>query len=286
MSGLKNFALAGVGRIGTFIADELLNAKAAGIVDSVVVLTRDPSTHAAKSLVERGATVKAISAYDDIVSVTAALMGADCVISTISGAATMLQPALATAAKEAGVRLFVPSEWAGVSAGKTSGIHAPKAALLGHLDKLELPYTIFWTGLFADFVWVPLLDLDLSSGKVILGGDGNAPVSFTARTDIARYVVHALTTSSFEELTGKTFRIEGSRHSFNEIVSLYEAKHPGSKVEVQYTPLTELKSRIEANPYDVKSTLQHDWALGEWAVGSDDNGKWPEWKPAPVTDFF
>ena len=96
--------------------------------------------------------MKAVPAYDDVASVTAALKGNDCVISTISGAATMLQPALASAAKEAGARLFVPSEWAGVSAGKTSGIHAPKAALLGHLDKLELPYTIFWTGLFADFV--------------------------------------------------------------------------------------------------------------------------------------
>lgn len=131
-------------------------------------------------------------------------------------------------------------------------------------------------------------------------------MSFTARADIARYVVHALTTFSFEELAGKTFRIEGSRHvrilmyvlyehiadtdgstqSFNEIVSLYEAKHPGSKVEVQYTSLAEFEAKIEADPFDVKSTLQHDWALGEWAVGNDDNGKWPEWQPAPVPKFF
>ena len=53
---------------------------------------------------------------------TVALKGTDCVISTISGAATTLQPALASAGKEAGARLFVPSEWAGVSAGKTSGL--------------------------------------------------------------------------------------------------------------------------------------------------------------------
>ena len=40
MSGFKNFAIVGVGNIGTYVLEELLIAKAEGIIDKVVILTR------------------------------------------------------------------------------------------------------------------------------------------------------------------------------------------------------------------------------------------------------
>lgn len=40
MSGYKNFAIAGVGNIGSVIADEFLKAKAARTVDKVIILSR------------------------------------------------------------------------------------------------------------------------------------------------------------------------------------------------------------------------------------------------------
>ena len=43
MSGYKNFAVVGSGEIGSFIIRQLLTDKAAGIVDNVVVLTRQAS---------------------------------------------------------------------------------------------------------------------------------------------------------------------------------------------------------------------------------------------------
>ena len=39
MSGYKNFAVIGAGKIGSFIIHQLLTEKAAGTVDNVVVLT-------------------------------------------------------------------------------------------------------------------------------------------------------------------------------------------------------------------------------------------------------
>ena len=41
----------------------------------------------------------------------------------------------------------------------------------------------------------------------------------TARTDVARYVAHSLTAFSFEELAGKTFRIEGSQQHVRMLAS-------------------------------------------------------------------
>lgn len=43
MSGYKNFAVVGAGEIGSFIIRQLLVDKAAGIINSVVVLTRQES---------------------------------------------------------------------------------------------------------------------------------------------------------------------------------------------------------------------------------------------------
>jgi hypothetical protein len=41
MSGYKNFAIVGAGTTGSFVVRQFLGDKAAGIVNQVVVLTRD-----------------------------------------------------------------------------------------------------------------------------------------------------------------------------------------------------------------------------------------------------
>jgi hypothetical protein len=43
MSGYKNFAIAGAGTTGSFIVRQFLKEKAAGMVNQVVVLTRQVS---------------------------------------------------------------------------------------------------------------------------------------------------------------------------------------------------------------------------------------------------
>ena len=43
MSGYKNFAVAGTGNIGSYIVQQLLKDKASGIINEVVVLSRQVS---------------------------------------------------------------------------------------------------------------------------------------------------------------------------------------------------------------------------------------------------
>jgi pyrroline-5-carboxylate reductase len=45
MSNYKHFAVIGAGNMGCFIINELVKAKAAGSVSSVVVITRSVSIH-------------------------------------------------------------------------------------------------------------------------------------------------------------------------------------------------------------------------------------------------
>jgi hypothetical protein len=53
------------------------------------------------------------------------------------------------------------------------------------------------------------VNLDVTSGKVSVGGDGNKQISFTSRPDIARYVSYVLTHLPPEQLKNRTFTIAG-----------------------------------------------------------------------------
>jgi hypothetical protein len=77
----------------------------------------------------------------------------DAVISTISADALDVQEKIAAAAKEAGVRLFIPSEFGGVTEGETEGESGAKANIQSQLKALKIPYAIFYTGPFADYIW-------------------------------------------------------------------------------------------------------------------------------------
>jgi hypothetical protein len=53
------------------------------------------------------------------------------------------------------------------------------------------------------------LNLDVTSGKVSAGGDGNKQISFTSRPDIARYLSYVLTHLPPDQLSNRSFTIAG-----------------------------------------------------------------------------
>ena len=85
----------------------------------------------------------------------AALAGIDVVICTIAASALGAQVGIAEAAKEVGVKLFVPSEFGTITEGETEGMLGAKAGTQNQLRTLGLPYALFYTGNFSDFIWEP-----------------------------------------------------------------------------------------------------------------------------------
>jgi uncharacterized protein YbjT (DUF2867 family) len=167
MSGYKNFAVVGAGEIGSFIIRQLLTDKAAGTVDNVVVLTRQVSVQfgvcqlgtnqvlqGSKTTVDPNAKLVPVD-YSNKESIKKALTGVDVVISTVAVSALSVQVGIAEAAKEVGVKLFVPSEFGGASTVPKSGPHAIKVNIQERLRAIGIPYALFATGHFADFIWVP-----------------------------------------------------------------------------------------------------------------------------------
>jgi len=269
----------GAGGIGNFIVQQLLKDKAAGIVKEVVVLSRQAS-----KTVEGDAKVIQVD-YSNEGSIEHALTGMDVVISTIAGLALDIQLKIAAVAKNVGVKLFVPSEWGGVTGGEaTEWIFGVKANVQSQLKALGMPYAAFYTGLFADYAWVPYLELDVRGGKVSIGGDGNKPFVFTSRTDIARYVSYVLTHLSPEQLKNRAFTIAGDTKPFNEVFKAYEEK-TGKKLQVTYVPISEYDARIAANPKDFVAILHKYWATSE-PIKRTDNHLYPDWNPSPVIDLL
>ena len=91
--------------------------------------------------------------YSNDESIKRAFTGVDVVISTVAIAVLDIQEKLAVAAKNADVKLFVPSEFGNITEGDTEGLHGTKANIQRQLKAMDLPYALFYTGKFSDFGW-------------------------------------------------------------------------------------------------------------------------------------
>lgn len=172
MSGFKNFAIAGLGTVGSHIARELLKLKNEGKVDNVTILTRSvsPLAHPLSNAFVHfylqdsskldeykasGAKI-AIVNYESAESLKNAVTGADVVISTITRGALQVQDLLAEQAKAVGVKLFVPSEFGNdTNRLNPEGVFVAKQSFQHKCKELDLPYALFFTGPGPDYVFVP-----------------------------------------------------------------------------------------------------------------------------------
>lgn len=245
------------------------------------------------SLEERGAVFRTID-YSSPNTLNAALQNIDVVIAavTVTPDALNSQIPLANAAKAAGVKLFVPSEFGNPTAGKTGGMWSIKDAIKKYLLTIDLPYAQFFNGAFIDWFLINHPEngaFDWAKGKVVIKGSGNTLISWTMQKDVARYVVHVLTKLKEEELYNTTFAIEGERKTLNEIVEEYQAR-TGKALDVQYESKDFLEQSVKEHPNDWDNgkirLLYLVLDRGEAIVGKEDevNKYWLEFQPTKVVD--
>jgi len=200
----------------------------------------------------------------------------------------LTQIPLAKAAKAAGVKLFVPSEFGDPTDGQYPPNTVPdlKVQVVKALNEIGIPFIRVFTGPFPDFCLIPMFGYDFTGGKVLIRGKGDGAVSWTSRSDIARYVTYVITTHPVEKLAGRTLRIEGDRKTFNELADGYEKK-TGKKLEVTRTPRKDLEKALAENPADFLSYLFLTWDTGKAISGTPeqlDNGLYPDWNPKKVVE--
>jgi len=273
MSGFTSFVVAGAGLLGKQVATEL----AAQPNTTVTVLTRKGS--APKDFPKNVKT--AAVDYEDAVELETAIKGHEVVISTLAGPGLAAQPALAKAAKAAGVKHFVPSEFGAATNNLTGGMLFRKKQFQNVLDSLDLPYTLVFIGLFPEYCLVPAYGFDWNSGKVSYPDPGTAPISWTNTSDIAYFLAKYLTHTTTPK---KIVRLEGDRKSFAEVVEIYRRIHPSRELEVAVKKQSEYEARLESNPVDFVAFLLLAVTAGHGAIGEAES--WAERKPTTVEDIL
>ncbi|KAL5521760.1 hypothetical protein ACEPAF_2508 [Sanghuangporus sanghuang] len=287
MSAYKHFAVVGAGSIGRVTVEELVKKKDEGKISSIVVLTR--SSGWSEDIVSKGVEFILVD-YRSPSSLEAALVGVDVVISTLSLLSAIHQNALATYAKAAGVKLFVPSQFDCDPCGRSKMLLLKhREVLRRNLKEIGLPYAVFCTGLLTDKVLAPTfataLGLDFSSGEFSIPGSGTAPISWTTTEEVAQFIAHVLTTFPREKIEWRTFQIEGERINLKEIVASWEKRFRRTAM-VTHRPRAVIKAAVNLDATDFLSSFVLDLDAGYMAVGDPSNREFPKWRPKRVIDVL
>ncbi|ETK78409.1 hypothetical protein F441_07222 [Phytophthora nicotianae CJ01A1] len=280
MSVYTKFAIIGAGGVGGTVADELLNK---GDAVSVAILTRDASKPELQAFKARGATLHQVS-YEDEDAVKKALSGSEVAISTVSPFNMAVQKAIIPAAKAAGIQLFVPAEY-GVRV--TEGPNVTKKEVQDLLTQHQIPFTIFYTGLFAEFLPF-FLGYHYDEGYMNVVGKGETAFSITARTDVGRFVAHVLSTAPKSALEGAKIPFEAERLSPLQIRDLVEKKL-NKKIEVRHVDYEENKKKFDTDFAAFLTTLFEE---GRGVAGTEQEVQesvakfFPDWNPAKYESFI
>ncbi|KAG0197394.1 hypothetical protein BGX28_009112 [Mortierella sp. GBA30] len=188
MSAPSTIAIAGAtGTLGTPITNALLD-----FGYKVKVLTRSVTTNDKLAAFERrGATV----VYDAFSgnNLVAALKGVEVLVSAVAGDFYNSQVPLIDAAKAAGVKRFVPSEF-GIDTIKYNNDTHPflvgKNKLRDYLEKSGLEYTYIFNAIFAEYL--PALGFNVTNKTATIHTAPSTRLSVTLLADIGRFTAQAL----------------------------------------------------------------------------------------------
>jgi len=153
---------------------------------------------------------------------------------------------------------------------------------------MGMPYALFFTGAFTDVSFDTDLGFDLPNGKVNLAGTGNNLVSFTSRMDIARFVVHVLTSLSPSKLENAIFRIEAERAMHVDILHQYELS-TGKRLDITREPVDSLRTTFAKDPTNFRAAMFLGFEAGNGVVGKPEelsNGVFPDWHPQTVLEVL
>ncbi|KAK5112530.1 hypothetical protein LTR85_011222 [Meristemomyces frigidus] len=255
------------GETGSSIVNGLLEA---GGFD-IIALTRPASLDKPATLVlkEKGIETRSLDLKASHEHLVTALTGIDVLISAIGPMEQLAQLPLATAAKIAGVKRFIPCGFITViPAGGIQALRDQKEVVYNHVKQLYLPYTILDVGW-----WYQISFPALPSGKIDyavgipgqrIPGDGNVPSALTDLRDIGRYVARIIVD---DRTLNKMVLVYNELWTPNQIYDILE-RLSGEKLERQYDSLETLQARI-ANADAKLATNPNDFMLALQKVSSE-----------------
>ncbi|KAJ7137577.1 hypothetical protein C8R43DRAFT_1019729 [Mycena crocata] len=247
MSKQKVLLLGATGQTGRSILSGLLEDTGSFDIEALV----RPSSldkPQVKKLVELGVKIRVADLDGSVEELADVLNGIDLLISAIGATAQLAQMNLATAAKKAGVKRFVPCGFITVTPpGGVMALRDSKEEVYQHVRRLFLPYTIIDVGYWhqISFPTVPSGRVDyasLAKPNVEIHAGGTAPTMLTDFRDIGRYVALII---KDDRTLNKSVVTYSDVLSENEIFTLME-ELSGEKIERKQVSADEIiSSRAE-----------------------------------------
>ncbi|KAI1642376.1 isoflavone reductase family protein [Daldinia loculata] len=265
------------GRAGSSILNGLL---ASETQFDITVLARPTSinSEANNELKSRGIRIVAADLTgpkDDLVKT---VKGIDIIISCIVFSSLGDQIPLAEAAKQAGVKRFVPCNFSTPAPRGVMDMHDEKDDILAAIQRLYLPYTVIDVGWWIDqsVPAIPSGRTDHVSIKVldIIPGDGSVPMAYTNLPDIGTFVAKII--ADPRTLNKKVFAHTETLSAIQMRDLLEELS--GEKVARNYMSADEVheaiasaRSALEKKPGDpnAKFSLMLNQYIDSWGLRGD-----------------
>lgn len=287
----------GTGDLGSLIVKELL--KKTNV--QVRLLVRPESSGKVVGWEQQGVEiVEGALGKEDGQSLVQLCQGATTVISAVQGGPEIImegQTQLLLAAKEAGVKRFIPSDFSldmfTVDLGQIDTSDMRRAfADTAEKERGDMEVVHILNGGFLDrkvlFGFINIINVE--EQKAYVWGDGNQAIDYTTYADTAKYTAEV----AVDETTiPSVFRVAGNSLSFYEMVEAYEAE-TGRKLEVvKLGSLKDLDAKIEAlKKGGEQNTLQYLPMMyyraqlnGSGKMQNLQNDRYPSIKPTTFREY-
>ena len=295
-----NVLVTGYGNIGTHILRALTTSEFSSRISTFVLIRpaslADPSKKAAIDTVRSlGVAIVEGDLKAGVPALTALLKAANIhtVVSVVGGEPDQIaqQLPLVEAAKAAGVRHFIPSEFAvDTEATPLDGMWGPliqgKQDVSRAVQAAGLDYTLLFTGIFTDFlVSYPIVGIDLQAGVAQAPASWATKLNTTPMEEVGWLVAAAVV----DPQARNTRLYSGETVTFGEVVDLVDAAR-GKPLERRVRTVEEAQKAVEANTNDWAARLVSTLADGRgvwWPAGKNYAAKYqPQHKPVTVADWI
>lgn len=222
--------------------------------------------------------------------------GVDVVLSAVGNNEVTVpgQKHLIDAAKQQGVKRFIPSDYSvdyrKLDYGDNDNLDMRKQ-VFEYLKQSGLSYTLILNGAFMDNVGTPYMpQFDLKNNTFQYWGDGETPLDFTTTDDTAKYVAEAV---SDPELANAALEVVGETLTAKQLKTAYEEAAGTQLHEKPLGSVAELQAWIAAKKPSASSPVeyvpqQYEYAMvsGKGKLDSIQNDRYPHIKPLTVKQFL
>jgi len=222
--------------------------------------------------------------------------GVDVVVSAVGNNEVTVpgQKHLIDAAKQQGVKRFIPSDYSvdyrKLDYGDNDNLDKRKE-VFEYLQQSGLEYTLVLNGAFMDNVGTPYMpQFDLEHQTFQYWGDGETPLDFTTTDDTAKYVAEAVTDL---DLANTALEVAGDVLTAKQLKAVYEEETGNQLQEKPLGSVAELQAWIAAKKPSASSPVeyvpqQYEYAMvsGKGKLDRLQNDRYPHIKPLTIKQFL